>query len=300
MTEHRLPDRRGARRPAAAPGRAPPGARRRGRPGPCRARRRRRRRRSRRRRRTARAGPRRPAGRPRPAAAPACATSLGAVAAAVGAAFGRRRDAPPRLGRPTPPSATGRPARCSATCWPRPRRGCPSATPTGCARAHPGASDDEIADALVARAGPAHRRASARPPAGSSAAHWFAPASLLAVPLELGAETVLIAAVEVVLIGELHELHGRRAARRRRGRALPPTWRAGRPSGRSTAAAGGWARCSAPPGCARCAGASPGGWPGACRPRRRSCSAPRWPAGATGGRPRRWPSGCCADLRAAA
>jgi hypothetical protein len=76
-------------------------------------------------------------------------------------------------------------------------------------QAHPGASDDEIADALVARAA---RMTSGIGAAvgGLSAAYWFVPPSLLAVPLQLGAETVLIGAVEVVLIGELHELHGRR------------------------------------------------------------------------------------------
>ena len=54
---------------------------------------------------------------------------------------------------------------------------------------------------------------------GLSATHWFLPASLLALPLELGAETVLIGAVEVVLIGELHELHGRPATGDARARA---------------------------------------------------------------------------------
>jgi hypothetical protein len=54
---------------------------------------------------------------------------------------------------------------------------------------------------------------------GLSAAHWFAPPSLLALPLELGAETVLIAAVEVVLIGELHELYGQPAPGDARDRA---------------------------------------------------------------------------------
>ncbi|TYP90648.1 hypothetical protein [Blastococcus xanthinilyticus] len=76
--------------------------------------------------------------------------------------------------------------------------------------AHPGASDEEIADALVERAARLTSGIGAAT-GGLSAAHWFAPPSLLAVPLELGAETVLVAAVEVVLIGELHELHGRRA-----------------------------------------------------------------------------------------
>jgi hypothetical protein len=65
---------------------------------------------------------------------------------------------------------------------------------------------------------------------GLSAAHWFAPPSLLALPLELGAETVLIAAVEVVLIGELHELHGRPAGgdARERAAAYLASWSAQR------------------------------------------------------------------------
>lgn len=88
--------------------------------------------------------------------------------------------------------------------------------------AHPGASDDEIADVLVARAARLTSTVGAAV-GGLSATHWLAPASLLALPLELGAETVLVAAVEVVLIGELHELHGRRApgdARERAGAYL--------------------------------------------------------------------------------
>src|SRR3954468_1002369 len=96
--------------------------------------------------------------------------------------------------------------------------------------AHPGASDDEIADALVARAG---RLTSAVGAAagGLSAAHWFMPGSLLALPLELGAETVLIAGVEVVLVGELHELYGRPAAgdARTRAAAYLASWSSRRP-----------------------------------------------------------------------
>lgn len=85
-------------------------------------------------------------------------------------------------------------------------------------QAHPGASDDEIADALVERTA---RLTSAIGAAagGLAAAHWLAPASLLALPLEFGAETVLVAGVELVLIGELHELHGRPPAGDARGRA---------------------------------------------------------------------------------
>jgi hypothetical protein len=85
-------------------------------------------------------------------------------------------------------------------------------------RAHPGASDAEIADALVARAARLTSGIGAAT-GGLTAAHWFAPPSLLALPLELGAETVLVAGVEIVLIGELHELHGRRAPGDARTRA---------------------------------------------------------------------------------
>jgi hypothetical protein len=77
--------------------------------------------------------------------------------------------------------------------------------------AYPGASQQEIADALVARAARLTSRVGAAT-GGLSAAHWLAPPSLLALPLELGAETVLVAGVEVVLLGELHELYGRPAA----------------------------------------------------------------------------------------
>ncbi|MGY1690946.1 hypothetical protein [Geodermatophilus sp. SYSU D01105] len=84
--------------------------------------------------------------------------------------------------------------------------------------AHPGATDDEIADALIARAARLTAGIGAAT-GGVTAASWFAPASLLALPLELGAETVLTAAVEVVLIGELHELYGRPAPGDARARA---------------------------------------------------------------------------------
>ena len=85
-------------------------------------------------------------------------------------------------------------------------------------QAHPGASDATIAEALVART--ARLTAGIGAAAGGlAAAHWFAPPSLLALPLEFGAETALIAGVEVVLIGELHELYGRPATGDARARA---------------------------------------------------------------------------------
>ena len=85
-------------------------------------------------------------------------------------------------------------------------------------RAHPGASDTEIADALVARAARLTGAIGAAT-GGLAAAQWFAPPSLVALPLELGAQTVLVAAVEVVLVGELHELAGRPAPGDARARA---------------------------------------------------------------------------------
>lgn len=84
--------------------------------------------------------------------------------------------------------------------------------------AYPGASDTQIADALVARAARLTSGIGAAT-GGLAAAQWFAPPAMLAVPLELGAQTVLVAAVEVVLVGELHELAGRRAPGDARARA---------------------------------------------------------------------------------
>jgi hypothetical protein len=84
--------------------------------------------------------------------------------------------------------------------------------------AYPGASVEEIGDALVARAGRLTATIGAAT-GGLAAAQWFAAPSLLALPLELGAETVLIAAVEVVLVGELHELYGKPAPGDTRARA---------------------------------------------------------------------------------
>ena len=85
-------------------------------------------------------------------------------------------------------------------------------------RAHPGATDEEITDALVARAARVTTGIGAAT-GGLSAAQWFTPPTLLALPLELGAETVLTGAVEVVLVGELHELYGRPAEGDARSRA---------------------------------------------------------------------------------
>ncbi|TKJ21671.1 hypothetical protein A6V29_06925 [Blastococcus sp. CCUG 61487] len=88
-------------------------------------------------------------------------------------------------------------------------------------------TDVEIADALVARAA---RLTSGVGMAtgGLAVVRRSVPRSLLTLPLELGAETVLTAAVEVVLVGELHELHGRRPPgdARARASAYLATWSA--------------------------------------------------------------------------
>jgi hypothetical protein len=160
---------------------------------------------------------------------------VGAVAEAVGAAFGPGRNADEPF-RPVPPpvddaASTGDRSPGTllgdllAAAAPR----LPIRDAGRLRQAHPGASDAEIADALVARA--ARLTAGIGAAAGGlSAAHWLAPASLLALPLELGAETVLIAGVEVVLLGELHELYGRPAGgdARTRGAAYLASWSAQR------------------------------------------------------------------------
>ncbi len=104
-------------------------------------------------------------------------------------------------------------------------------------RTDPGATDAEIAERLVARAARLTAGIGAAT-GGITAARWFAPSSLLVLPLELGAETVLTAAVEVVLVGELHELHGRPAPgdARARGAAYLAGWSAHRPGQTATGA----------------------------------------------------------------
>ena len=149
---------------------------------------------------------------------------VGAVASAVGSAFGpgRAGDAPPASAPPgpgdDPTSGERTPSALLGDLLAAAAPRLPIRDADRLRRAYPGARDDEIADALVARTARLTAGIGAAT-GGLSAAHWFAPASLLALPLELGAETVLIGAVEVVLIGELHELHGQAPAGDARDRA---------------------------------------------------------------------------------
>ena len=74
-------------------------------------------------------------------------------------------------------------------------------------RLHPGLTDDDIGDKLVASATKATAAVGAA--AGSLAAIEFtALPTLLASPVQLAAETLAVVAVEVKLVAELHELAG--------------------------------------------------------------------------------------------
>jgi hypothetical protein len=75
---------------------------------------------------------------------------------------------------------------------------------------HPGKTDDEIADAL-ARHAAATTAAFGAAVGALAAVEYAAPPTLLAAPVQLAAETLAVAAVEVKLVAELHEIGGRPA-----------------------------------------------------------------------------------------
>jgi hypothetical protein len=152
---------------------------------------------------------------------------VGAVASAVGAALNGDRSA----GVPSPPGDKDRsPAALLGDLLAAAAPRLPIRDRARLQQAYPGASDDEIADALTDRAARLTSGIGAAT-GGLSAAQWFAPPSLLTLPLALGAETVLAGGVEVVLIGELHELYGRRPAgdARTRASAYLASWSEQRP-----------------------------------------------------------------------
>ena len=72
---------------------------------------------------------------------------------------------------------------------------------------HPGRTDDEIAQSLV-RGAMATTAALGAAAGALAAAEFMAPPALLAAPAQLAAETVAVAAVEIKLVAELHELYG--------------------------------------------------------------------------------------------
>lgn len=78
----------------------------------------------------------------------------------------------------------------------------------GSLRSHfPGMTDDEIAERLVRNAA---RTTAAVGAAGGgiAAVEWVATPTLFSAPVVLATETVAVVAVEIKLIGELHELYG--------------------------------------------------------------------------------------------
>jgi hypothetical protein len=90
---------------------------------------------------------------------------------------------------------------------------------------HPGLPDDEIADVLIRNA--SRTTAAFGAAIGALAAVEFAaPPSLLAAPVQLAAETLAVAAVEVKLIAELHEVLGQPAfgTGSQRGSAYLMSW----------------------------------------------------------------------------
>jgi hypothetical protein len=84
----------------------------------------------------------------------------------------------------------------------------------------PGASAEEIADALIDRA--SHASAAA----GGAVGVWAALPTLPAFPAEVAAETLVLVGVELKLIAELHEVYGQPAPgndeRLRGGMGAPP------------------------------------------------------------------------------
>jgi hypothetical protein len=135
---------------------------------------------------------------------------VGAVASAVGAARSGRGDADPSAQASAAPRGERAPGAVLGDLLAAAAPRLPIRDGAALRRAYPGATDAEIADALVARAARVTTGIGAAT-GGLSAAQWFTPPTLLALPLELGAETVLTGAVEVVLVGELHEIYGRAA-----------------------------------------------------------------------------------------
>ncbi len=84
---------------------------------------------------------------------------------------------------------------------------------------HPGLTDDDLAQVLIS--GAAKSTGAVGAAGGALAAVQFtAPPTLLSAPVQIAAETLVVAAVEVKLIAELHEVYGIPASGSLRNRAL--------------------------------------------------------------------------------
>jgi hypothetical protein len=85
---------------------------------------------------------------------------------------------------------------------------------------HPGLADEDLVETLIS--GAAKATAAVGAAGGALAAVEFAaPPMLLTAPAQIAAETLLIAAIEVKLIAELHEVYGAAVAGSARQRAVP-------------------------------------------------------------------------------
>lgn len=90
---------------------------------------------------------------------------------------------------------------------------------------HGGRTGEELADSLVRTATVA--TSSVGVAGGAlSAVKWMAPVSLLTIPLQLTVEVVAVAAIEIKLVGELHEVYGLpvRGTLSQRGSAYALAW----------------------------------------------------------------------------
>ncbi|MCO8270899.1 hypothetical protein M1L60_09875 [Actinoplanes sp. TRM 88003] len=74
-------------------------------------------------------------------------------------------------------------------------------------RHFPGLTDDDLADRLIRNAANSTAGVGAAG-GGVAAVEWAAPPTLLTAPVLLAAETVAVVAVELKLVGELHEIYG--------------------------------------------------------------------------------------------
>lgn len=90
---------------------------------------------------------------------------------------------------------------------------------------HPGLSDDELATRLIRNASRATAAVGAAG-GGIAAVEWTVPPTLLTAPVLLTAETIAVAAIELKLIGELHEVYGSpvRGTPMQRATALLTAW----------------------------------------------------------------------------
>ncbi|GIF74869.1 hypothetical protein [Asanoa siamensis] len=85
---------------------------------------------------------------------------------------------------------------------------------------HPGLDDDKLAERLVRNASLGTAGVGAAG-GGVAAIEWAATPTLLTAPVLLAAETVTVVAIEIKLIGELHEVYGQPVPGNGAQRAIP-------------------------------------------------------------------------------